>query len=55
VFQVEVNDVPTIYSNQEETDTRVILYLHHAATLGYKDAVVRSPDIYFSTMLTRSS
>ena len=33
-----------IYSNQEETDTRVILYLHHAASLGYKEAVVRTPD-----------
>jgi len=43
VFQVEVNDVPTIHSNQEKTVTRVVLYLHHAATLGYKDAVVRTP------------
>ena len=33
-----------MYSNQEETDTRVILYLHHAVSLGYKNAVVRSPD-----------
>ena len=44
MFQVEVNDVPTIYSDQEETDTTVVLYLHHAATLGYKNAVVRTPD-----------
>lgn len=36
--------MPTIYSNQEETDTRVVLYLHHAAALGYKNAVVRTPD-----------
>ena len=33
-----------IYRDQVETDTRVVLYLHHAATLGYKDAVVRTPD-----------
>ena len=41
--QVEVRELPIIYSNQEETDTRVVLYLHHAA-LGYKNAVVRTPD-----------
>ena len=33
-----------LYSNQEETDTRIVLYLHHAATMGFKSAVVRSPD-----------
>ena len=44
MFQVEVNDVPMIYSDQVQTDTTVVLYLHHAATLGYKDAVVRTPD-----------
>ncbi|XP_034071932.1 uncharacterized protein LOC117545981 [Gymnodraco acuticeps] len=42
--KVEVSELPTIYSNQEETDTRVVLYLHHAAALGYKNAVVRTPD-----------
>uniref|UniRef100_UPI00358FE108 uncharacterized protein n=1 Tax=Myxine glutinosa TaxID=7769 RepID=UPI00358FE108 len=44
--EVEVRELPTIYSNQEETDTRVVLYLHHAAALGYKNAVVRTPDTY---------
>ena len=44
MFQVEVNDVPIFYRDQVQTDTRVIHYLHHAATLGYKDAVVRTPD-----------
>ena len=39
-----MSELPTIYSNQEETDKRVVLYLHHAATLGYKNAVVRTPD-----------
>ena len=39
-----MRELPTIYSNQEETDTRVVLYLHHAAALGYKNAVVRTPD-----------
>ena len=40
LFQVDVRELPTIYSNQEETDTRVILYLHHAAAIGYENAVV---------------
>lgn len=31
-------------SNQEETDTRVVLYLKYAASLGYRSAVVRTPD-----------
>lgn len=44
MYQVEVRELPTIYSNQEETDTRVVLYLHHAAALGYKNTVVRTPD-----------
>ena len=44
LFQVAVHELPTIYSNQEETDTRVVLYLHHAAAIGYKSAVVRTPD-----------
>ena len=38
------NEIEELRSNQEETDTRVILYLKYAATLGYKSAVVRSPD-----------
>ena len=42
--QVDVRELPEVYSNQEETDTRVIPYLQFAATLGYKDAVVRTPD-----------
>ena len=39
-------------SNQEETDTRVILYLHYASKLVYKSAVVRNPDadIFFITL-----
>ena len=44
IFQVTVHELPTIYSNQEETDTRVVLYHHHAAAIGYKSAVVRTPD-----------
>ena len=39
-----MHELPTIYINQEETDTRVVLYLHHTAAIGYKSAVVRTPD-----------
>ena len=31
-------------SDQEETDTRIVLYLKYAVQLGYKSAVVRTPD-----------
>ena len=31
-------------SDQEETDSRVILYLHQAVKWGYKSSVVRTPD-----------
>ena len=39
-----VNEVHALYSNQEETDTRIILYLHHAVAMGFKEAVIRTPD-----------
>ena len=35
VCHVEVRELPTIYSNQEETDTRMVLYLHRAAALAW--------------------
>lgn len=38
------NEIHELVSNQEETDTRVVLYLKYAAKQGYKSAVVRSPD-----------
>ena len=31
MFQVDVLELPAIHNNQEETDTRVVLYLHHVA------------------------
>jgi len=52
IFLVEV---PIIYSNQEETDTRVVLYLHHAAALVHKNAVVRTPFVIIFTTPTPSS
>ena len=44
VFQVTVDEIHELMSDQEETDTRVVLYLNYAAKLGYKSAVVRTPD-----------
>lgn len=43
-FQVEVTEIHALQSDQEETDSRVVLYLHHAVKLGFKSAVVRTPD-----------
>ena len=39
-----VTEIHELYSNQEETDARIIMYLHYAAKQGFKSAVVRSPD-----------
>ena len=39
-----MSELPQLCSNQGETDTRVVLYLHHAVNLGYKNTVVRTPD-----------
>ncbi|XP_052812091.1 uncharacterized protein LOC128239473 isoform X1 [Mya arenaria] len=42
--RVNCDEIPELSSNQEETDTRVVIYLKYAATQGYKSAVVRTPD-----------
>ena len=39
-----VNEIFSLFSNQEESDTRFILYVNYAKTLGFKDVVIRSPD-----------
>ena len=39
-----VSEIHKLESNQEETDTRVVLYLNYAVKLAYKSAVVRTPD-----------
>lgn len=41
---VTVEEVYELRSNQEETDSRVVLYLKYAKEKDYKDAVVSSPD-----------
>ena len=42
--QVKVTKLSELHSSQEETDTRIIIYIHHAVSKGYKSAVVRTPD-----------
>ncbi|XP_049337187.1 uncharacterized protein LOC111196954 [Astyanax mexicanus] len=42
--QVQASEIHALRSNQEETDTRVVLYLHQAVKWGYKSSVVRTPD-----------
>ena len=46
-----VTEIHELYSNQEETDTRIIMYLHYVAKQGFKSAVVRSPDSDIFIML----
>ena len=42
--KVDAQEIHELTSNQEETDTRVILYLKYAAQKGFKSAVARTPD-----------
>ena len=51
MLQVTAREIHELVSNQEETDTRVVLYLQYAAKLGYKSAVVRTPDTYIFCIL----
>ena len=44
MLQVQASEIRALRSNQEETDTRVVLYLHQAVEWGYKSSVVRTPD-----------
>jgi hypothetical protein len=41
---VSQTEIQSLQSNQEETDTRIVVYLFHALQQGYKYAVVHSPD-----------
>ena len=44
-------------SNQEETDTRIVLYIKYAEILGFPTVVVRTPDsdIFFILLFHASS
>ena len=39
-----VTEIDELYSNQEETDTRTVIYLYYAAKQGFKSAVIRNSD-----------
>lgn len=43
-FQVHSSEIHELHSDQEETDSRVILYLHQAVKWGCKSSMVRTPD-----------
>ena len=53
--QIEVSEVAEICSNQEETDTRVIVYMKYASSVGFKTIVVRSPDTDILVLLLHHS
>ena len=42
--EVRRTEIHELHSNQEETDTRVILYVKYAQTKGFQSTIVRSPD-----------
>ncbi len=44
LLQVQTSEIYALRSNQEETDSRIVLYLHQAVKWGYKSCVVRTPD-----------
>lgn len=44
MLQVQTSEIYALRSNQEETDSRIVLYLHQAVKWGYKSCVVRTPD-----------
>lgn len=44
LLQVHTSEIYALRSNQEETDSRIVLYLHQAVKWGYKSCVVRTPD-----------
>ena len=42
--EVSCNKIDAITSTQEETDTRVVVYIKYAKDIGFKNAIVRTPD-----------
>ena len=44
MLQVMLSEIHSLQSNQEETDTRIVIYIKHAEDQGFKSAVVREPD-----------
>ena len=44
MFQVMLSEIHSLQSNQEETDTRIVIYIKNAEDQGFKSVVVRTPD-----------
>ena len=44
-----VQELASLYSNQEETDSKVVLYCKYAHAQGYENVCIRSPvsDVFF--------
>ena len=44
-----MDEIFSLFSDQEESDTRFVLYVMYAKTLGFKDAIIRSlnTDVFF--------
>ena len=47
MFQVMLSEIHSLQSNQEETDTRIVIYIKYAEDQGFKSVVVRTPDTCF--------
>ena len=44
MFQVVLSEIYSLQSNQEETDTRIVIYIKYAEDQGFKPVVVCAPD-----------
>ena len=44
MFQVMLSEIDSLQSNQEETDTRIVIYIKYAEDQGFKSVVVHTPD-----------
>ena len=44
MFQVMRSEIDSLQSNQEETDTRIVIYIKYVEDQGFKSVVVRTPD-----------
>ena len=55
--KITIPEIHELYSKQEETDTRIIIYLEYAVKQGFKTAVVQVQTLIYSllyfTMLIR--
>ena len=56
-FLGNVHEIPSLTSNQEETDMRVVLYIKYAESLGFPAVIVRSldSDIFFILLFHANS